>query len=397
MAISFALRKKKWVMFPEVLLQQRYVGVLWGRFFSEPGVFNVVTPEVAAEVEGFSIIGEIVAPLKAGQEVITAAPHNEQEGVQAAEPMIQGWWSGDQLVVSHAGEEWELHPYDLVQRVFSRNTGILESELMAKRRSVIIGCGSVGSFVALELARAGVGSFVLVDNDIMEYHNVCRHQCSVSDVGDYKVHAVSRRIKAINPLADVECHTAIVEQLGPEIWQRYAQPEETIIVGCADNRTADVAGNRIAVLYGLPFISIGFWERAFAGEIFYHLPEGNMPCYYCALGDGEGLTSLRSETNRRFYTTMHNVEEMHFEPGIAVDIDFVTLVGTKLILDILNRYTTEFTPRLLDHLQQYTLVCNTNKPQIGGEMAEIFSYPLQVTTSLRVDFGSGCPPCKEQS
>jgi hypothetical protein len=121
-----------------------------------------------------------------------------------------------------------------------------------------------------------------------------------------------------------------------------------------------------------------------------------MPCYYCALGDGQGLTSLRTENSRRFYTHMQDVEEMRFEPGIAIDIDFVTLVGTKLILDILNRHTSAYTPRLLDSLQQYTLVCNTNKPEIGGEMAEIFSYPLQVTTSLRVDFGPDCPPCREK-
>lgn len=45
---------------------------------------------------------------------------------------------------------------------------------------------------------------------------------------------------------------------------------------------------------------------------------------------------------------------------------------------------------MLDNLKQYTLVCNTSNPEIGGEMVEIFSYPLQVTTSLVVDFGSKC-------
>ena len=36
------------------------------------------------------------------------------------------------------------------------------------------------------------------------------------------------------------------------------------------------------------------------------------------------------------------------------------------------------------------MVCNTSNPEVGGEMVEIFSYPLQVTTSLVVGFGSKC-------
>ena len=47
---------------------------------------------------------------------------------------------------------------------------------------------------------------------------------------------------------------------------------ETIFVGCADNRAADVYTNRISIYYTASFISIGFWERAYAGEIFYHIP-----------------------------------------------------------------------------------------------------------------------------
>ena len=53
-------------------------------------------------------------------------------------------------------------------------------------------------------------------------------------------------------------------------------------------------------------------------------------------------------------------------------------------------------PRLLGQLSQYTLVCNSNDPQLGGERAEIFSHPLQVTTSIQVGYGKGCPPCQLQ-
>ena len=136
----------------------------------------------------------------------------------------------------------------------------------------------------------------------------------------------------------------------------------------------------IGKVYNLPFISIGFWERAFAGEIFYCLPEG-MPSYsdfVKSLGDSSGRTNAN--------THLYMGEVGTFEPGISVDINFVTTIGIKMILDLLNKNNPNYTQRLIYSLTQYTLVCNTNNPKIGGEMAEIFSYPLQVTRSIEVNY-----------
>ena len=104
--------------------------------------------------------------------------------------------------------------------------------------------------------------------------------------------------------------------------------------------------------------------------------------------------SMQVSANRRIYTTQENVEDVNFEPGISIDINFVTLVGIKLILDLFNRDNPNFTPRVINYLTQYTLVCNTNDPKIGGEQAEIFAHPLQITNSIQVQFRNSCPPCR---
>jgi molybdopterin/thiamine biosynthesis adenylyltransferase len=245
----------------------------------------------------------------------------------------------------------------------------------------------------LELTRAGVGTFVLIDNDIIEYHNLCRHQCSINDVGDFKVVSLKERILAINPTANVVAIPNIVENTKKEIFDEFCRQNMSVIVGCADNRQADVYANSLSVIYKVPFVSIGFWERAFAGEIFYWLPFKDMPCYKCALGDG-GDFNQRQSSNRRMYTNEEDLNKINFEPGISVDINFVTTVGIKLIIDILNLDNAKYHQRLLDTFKQYTLVCNTDKTEIGGEMAEIFSYPLQITTSLKVNYRKTCPPCE---
>ena len=89
---------------------------------------------------------------------------------------------------------------------------------------------------------------------------------------------------------------------------------------------------------------------------------------------------------------------MTFEPGISTDISFVTIVGVKLALDILNERTPGYIPRVLNDLTQYTLIANTCNTDIGGEQVDIFSYPLQITRSLVCQHGVGCAQgCKYES
>lgn len=280
------------------------------------------------------------------------------------------------------GEPCQSEKYSLKMDIFSRNTGILESDTMLKKGAVIIGCGSVGSLVALELARAGVGRFFLIDMDIMSYHNICRHQCGVRDVGKFKTTAVKERILQINPTAEVHTENKMIQEIALSEFEEFCN-EDCIMVGCADNREGDLyADAMIAKPYKMPFVSIGCWERAFAGEVFYCLPEG-MPAYsdfVAALGESSGRTTAN--------THLYMGEVGTFEPGISVDINFVTTIAVKLILDLLNRNNENYTQRLINSLTQYTLICNTNNPKIGGEMAEIFSYPLQVTRSIKVEYAN---------
>lgn len=66
----------------------------------------------------------------------------------------------------------------------------------------IIGCGSVGSTIAENLARLGVTKFVLYDFDIVEPHNLANQMFTVRDIKTTKVEAVKRIITEINPEAE---------------------------------------------------------------------------------------------------------------------------------------------------------------------------------------------------
>lgn len=76
-------------------------------------------------------------------------------------------------------------------------------EALSNIRVGIVGCGSVGSKVAVSLARSGLGRFDLVDGDILLAGNLERHDADWRDVGFHKVDGVKRRIHAVNPGAVV--------------------------------------------------------------------------------------------------------------------------------------------------------------------------------------------------
>lgn len=357
---------EKTVFISDEQLHDKNAKALYGKFYEDTNIYNIFPAQLSDQ-------GEYLC------DVLEQTDTPETAGLSAI-------FSDEQLEFFYDGKKLKVESYGLYQSIFSRNKGILETDRMAQKRVVILGCGSVGSLVAMELARAGVSYFLLCDADIVEYHNVCRHQCGITDVGDLKVNALSRKLQNINPNIKIIRFEGIVQNLPKSTLDEFCVANQTIFVGCADNRDADIYANRISIYYAAAFLSIGFWERAYAGEIFYHIPGKGMPCYECALGNG-GNISARAQANHHVYSNQENTEGLKFEPGISVDINFITTIGIKLIIDILNSTDPAYIPRLLNNLAQYTVVCNTDNPKIGGEMVEIFSYPLQVTTSLVVGYG----------
>lgn len=401
----------------------QYVGVLKGYYVPNTNYYNILPQDVKIEREKSLVIGEVLGynPLEkltkeelncirlldlevdytktklerfrtvrsqaTSDELVKKVKNILQENislrVEPSLPGLIGWWENQTLHLLQIDtlREVKIESYALQMDIFSRNVGILESTVMLQKKAVFVGCGSVGSLVAVELAKAGVGNFMLIDNDVFGYHNICRHQCGIYDVGHFKTDALADRIFQINPYATVMKKNCMIQEIDRGEMEDFCN-ENTIIIGGADNREGDLYASDFALENKMPFISIGCWERAFAGEIFYCLPNG-MPTYRDFL-KAMGYISGRVTQNRRFYTTEEDLEKVSFEPGISADVNFITIIGVKIILDLLNRSTPGFIQRLVPYLTQYTLVCNTNNPQIGGEQAEIFKYPLQVTTSIYI-------------
>lgn len=79
-------------------------------------------------------------------------------------------------------------------------------EKLRKAKVIIFGVGGVGSFTAEAVARAGVGTITLVDNDTVAITNINRQIIALnSTVGRMKTEVMAERIRDINPECNVKC------------------------------------------------------------------------------------------------------------------------------------------------------------------------------------------------
>lgn len=78
-------------------------------------------------------------------------------------------------------------------------------ETLAGKKIAVFGVGGVGGYVTEALARSGIGSFILIDNDTVSKSNINRQIVALqSTIGLPKVEVMKTRIKDINPDANVD-------------------------------------------------------------------------------------------------------------------------------------------------------------------------------------------------
>ena len=93
---------------------------------------------------------------------------------------------------------------------FSRTELLIGKDGIQKLQTskvAIFGIGGVGSFVVEGLVRAGIGNFILVDNDNVDLTNLNRQIIATrKTIGKSKVEVAKERILEINPNANVEIY-----------------------------------------------------------------------------------------------------------------------------------------------------------------------------------------------
>lgn len=129
---------------------------------------------------------------------------------------------------------------------------ILES--LKSKRVAVVGLGGVGAYAAEMLARAGIGSMIIVDSDIINPSNKNRQLLALdSTMGMAKTEVMSKRLSDINPVIDLE----IVKEFLTEenVSELLSGRPLDFIVDAIDTLSPKISLIQYAITSGIPIVS----------------------------------------------------------------------------------------------------------------------------------------------
>lgn len=174
---------------------------------------------------------------------------------------------------------------------FERVRDAYDMDVMRGTRVVAVGCGGSVAFLE-DMARAGVGEFVLIDPDTIEARNIATQQVYRSDVGSPKVDAIARRLVDISPTVRVWSILAGLNELTDAAIRRLSvgwlegsvrtSPSATLLCAFTDTFEIQARVHRLGLHLGVPVIGGTVYAEGRGVEVTFAAAGVTAACIRCA-------------------------------------------------------------------------------------------------------------------
>lgn len=208
------------------------------------------------------------------------------------------------------GKDYNRFPrvFSLLENYCSTQQQVEEHFLKVRRsRIMIIGLGSVGTWVAQSLLMSGVQHFLFVDADRVELSNLHR-QCGLTEasIGELKTDAFTKRLKEMDAEVEVDCK---VDWLDSDFFERYDVGELDLIINCADKPTVDETSmivGKYAMSHGIPHIVGGGYNlhQSLIGQV---VVPGKTACLECFRMNLDDLNEIDTSNIRKLQNNKRRV------------------------------------------------------------------------------------------
>lgn len=155
-----------------------------------------------------------------------------------------------------------------------------DQEIFSKSHVLCIGAGGIISQIAPTLARKGIGTITLLDDDIVEASNLNRQRFYIKDIGQNKAIALARNLQRECIAATEICGHAL--RLEEAIARGIDLACDVAVCG-VDNNPARVAASWFFRSSKIPVIFAAVSRDADHGYVFVQEKEG--PCIACLFPD----------------------------------------------------------------------------------------------------------------
>lgn len=288
----------------------------------------------------------------------------------------------------------DTHLSEIQKALFARSQGVLSQSLIGQRVA-IVGTGSVGSYLAEQLTRAGVGNLILIDPETVEPANLSRSTYDIHDLGLPKVQALARRLLNINPALNLGLSQTNLLDYAPQDLANIIESVD-LVIAATDEPQAQQAINRFAYWFKKSAIYIGLYAGAKGGEVIVTIPD-KTHCFACAT-----QTRNNFENDTQMSVSAHadyGTGRLVGEVAIAADIHHVSSAAVKMALSLLLPEDSE--AQLKDFLtsaiakgQNFLTMSMVPSywfyPQIFGDTAGQFAYQSAWLSPVA---NEACPIC----
>lgn len=162
-------------------------------------------------------------------------------------------------------------------------------------RFVLVGAGTLGSAIALELAKADAGQIEIVDADSYDLNNSVRHVLGHLSAGCDKASELADFAASLNPFSNIHGHVFSVGA-GEEERNRLGElvKEAAVVVDATGSHAVTRALHSHTAPLGIPLVSTALTPGGYGGRAI--VLSGRSPCFDCFLSAQEAGDLPRPES-----------------------------------------------------------------------------------------------------
>lgn len=173
---------------------------------------------------------------------------------------------------------------------------INNNNLFKNKKLLLIGCGSIGSYLINELIKIGFENIKLIDEDFLKEENIFRHLLGLEYVGKYKSVAIKEYLDKNIPNLKI---TSLEQNIEDAIKDENVDFKEyDMIISCVGNHNTNRYINEYVFKNEISVPIIYAWNEVLGiGNHVAYINYKNKGCYECFIGRNEDSLEIYDKTS----------------------------------------------------------------------------------------------------